>query len=189
MGFKAIMMAGITALTMAACSSNDSGSKVEAKSLSIDEAELRPMPHFELEYLDGTPFDSNSLKGKVLFVDFWATWCGPCLHEIPDMIEMRRKYKEYGFEVVGVTVQSGDADDIMPTVERLEMDYHVLIGNEKVMESFGGIWGFPTNFIITKKGNIYKKFLGVYPDKAAVVEKDIRLLLGLDNISSESESL
>ena len=177
---KLILILGLAALMFGSCSSDNSANRVEAKSLSPEETELRKMPNFKLTYLDGTPFDSKSLEGKVLFIDFWATWCGPCLHEIPSMVEMGKKYKEYGFEVVGITVQSGDEDDIRPTVERLNMDYHVLIGDEETMNLFGGIYGFPTNFLITKKGNIYKKFLGVYPDKADVVEKDIRFLLGLD---------
>jgi len=182
---KVILILGAAAISFGSCSSDNSTSKIEAKSLSLNESELRKMPNFKLTQLDGTPFDSKSLEGKVLFVDFWATWCAPCLHEIPSMVEMGKKYKEYGFEVVGVTVQSGDAGDINPTVERLNMDYHVLIGDEKTMSAFGGIYGFPTNFLITKKGNIYKKFLGVYPNKAKIVEKDIRFLLGLDEKVSE----
>lgn len=182
---KVILILGVAAFSFGSCSSDNSASKIEAKSLSLEESELRKMPNFNLTYLDGTPFDSESLQGKVLFVDFWATWCGPCLLEIPSMVEMGNKYKEYGFEVVGVTIQSGDAEDIMPTVNRLNMDYHVLMGDEKTMNAFGGIYGFPTNFLITKKGNIYKKFLGVYPNKAEVLEKDIRFLLGLDDEPSE----
>ena len=177
---KVVIILGIAAFSFGSCSSDNSAIKIEAKSLSLDEFELREMPPFKLIYLDGAPFDSKSLEGKVLFIDFWATWCGPCLHEIPSMIEMGKKYKEYGFEVVGITVQSGDAEDIQPTIDRLNMDYHVLIGDEETMNAFGGIYGFPTNFLITKKGNIYRKFLGVYPNKTEVVEKDIRFLLGLD---------
>ena len=182
---RVICILGVAVFSFGSCSSDNSASKIEAKSLSLNESELRKMPNFKLTQLDGTPFDSKSLEGKVLFVDFWATWCAPCLHEIPDMVEMGKKYKEYGFEVVGVTVQSGDAGDIKPTAERLNMDYHVLIGDEKTMRAFGGIYGFPTNFLITKKGNIYKKFLGVYPNKAEIVEKDIRFLLGLDEKPGE----
>ena len=178
--YKIVLILGIAAVSFGSCSEAESTSKIEAKSLSLDESELRKMPPFKLAYLDGTPFDSKSLEGKVLFIDFWATWCGPCLHEIPSMVEMGKKYKEYGFEVVGITVQSGDAGDIQPTIDRLKMDYHVLIGDEETMSLFGGIYGFPTNFLITKKGNIYRKFLGVYPNKDEVVEKDIRFLLGLD---------
>ena len=177
---RVILILVVAAFSFGSCSSDNSAIKIEAKSLSLDEFELREMPPFKLIYLDGAPFDSKSLEGKVLFIDFWATWCGPCLHEIPSMIEMGKKYKEYGFEVVGITVQSGDAEDIQPTIDRLNMDYHVLIGDEETMSAFGGIYGFPTNFLIHKKGNIYRKFLGVYPNKAEVVEKDISLLLGLD---------
>ena len=177
---RTILILVIAVFSFGSCSSDNSAIKIEAKSLSLDESELREMPPFKLTYLDGNPFDSKLLEGKVLLIDFWATWCGPCLHEIPSMVEMGQKYKEYGFEVVGITVQSGDAEDIRPTIDRLNMDYHVLIGDEETMSAFGGIYGFPTNFLITKKGNIYRKFLGVYPNKAEVVEKDIRFLLGLD---------
>jgi len=182
---RVILILVIAVFSFGSCSSDNSAIKIEAKSLSLDESELRKMQPFKLTYLDGTPFNSKSLEGKVLFIDFWATWCGPCLHEIPSMVEMGKKYKEYGFEVVGITVQSGDAEDIEPTIDRLNVDYHVLIGDEVTMSAFGGIYGFPTNFLITKKGNIYRKFLGVYPNKAEVVEKDIRFLLGLDEKPSE----
>ena len=177
---RTILILVTAVFSFGSCSSDNSASKIEAKSLSLDESELREMPNFKLTYLNGSPFDSKSLEGKVLFIDFWATWCGPCLHEIPSMVAMGKKYKEYGFEVVGITVQSGDAEDIKPTMDRLNMNYHVLLGDEATMNAFGGIYGFPTNFLITKKGNIYRKFLGVYPNKEEVVEKDIRFLLGLD---------
>jgi len=177
MNIMAIMIIG--ALTLVSCSSNENGNKAEAKSVALDKSDMKEMPHFELTYVDGRPFDSKSLEGKVVFVDFWATWCGPCLFEIPTMVEMGHKYKEYGFEVVGITVQSGGSNDIKPTVDKLKMDYHVL-GNDEVMNAFGGVYGFPTNFLITKNGKIYRNFLGVYPEKAKVVEKDVRYLLGLD---------
>ena len=181
------IMAMITLATFAfvSCSSNENKSKIQAEVISLDGPDLKDMPHFKLSYLDGTPFDSKSLEGKVVFVDFWATWCAPCLFEIPSMVEMGHKYKDNGFEVVGITVQSGSQKDIQPTIDKLKMDYHVLHGNDEVMDAFGGIYGFPTNFLITREGKIYKNFLGVYHNKHKVVEKDVRYLLGLDTKSNE----
>lgn len=182
---KILAMITVSILTLVSCSSNDNKSKIQAEVISLDAADLKEMPNFRLKYLDGTPFDSKSLEGKVVFIDFWATWCGPCLFEIPSMVEMSHKYKDDGFEVVGITIQSGDPEEIQPTIDKLKMDYHVLIGNDEVMDAFGGIYGFPTNFIINKEGKIYKKFLGVYHEKEKVVESDIRYLLGLDSESTE----
>lgn len=178
----------ISFLTLVSCSSNENKRQIQAEVISLDSDDLKAMPHFELTYLDGSPFDSKSLEGKVVFVDFWATWCGPCLFEIPAMVEMGHKYKEDGFEVVGITVQSGSQEDIQPTVDKLKMDYHVLIGNDEVMDAFGGIYGFPTNFLITREGKIYKNFLGVFHEKDKVVEKDVRYLLGLDEKPSKEVS-
>ena len=175
-------------LTFVSCSSNENKSQIQAEVISLDSADLKEMPHFALTYLDGRPFDSKSLEGKVVFVDFWATWCGPCLFEIPAMVEMSHKYKEDGFEVVGIAVQSGSQEDIQPTIDKLKMDYHVLIGNDEVMDAFGGIYGFPTNFLITREGKIYKNFLGVFHEKEKVVEKDVRYLLGLDENPSKEIS-
>ncbi|MCH8927587.1 MAG: TlpA family protein disulfide reductase [Candidatus Marinimicrobia bacterium] len=180
-----LIMFAMSFLTLVSCSSNENKSKIQAEVISLDSPDLKDMPHFELSYLDGSHFDSKSLEGKVVFVDFWATWCGPCLFEIPSMVEMGHKYKDDGFEIVGIAVQSGSQEDIQPTIDKLKMDYHVLIGDDEVMDAFGGIYGFPTNFLITRKGKIYKTFLGVYPEKDKVVEKDVRYLLGLDAESTE----
>lgn len=182
---KIMAMITLTVFAFASCSSNDNKSKIKAEVISLESSDLKDMPSFELSYLDGSPFDSKSLEGKVVFVDFWATWCGPCLFEIPSMVEMGHKYKDDGFEVVGITVQSGSQEDIQPTIDKLKMDYHVLFGDDEVMDAFGGIYGFPTNFLITRKGKIYKNFLGVFHDKHKVVEKDVRYLLGLDEKSTE----
>src|SRR5712692_676650 len=84
--------------------------------------ERRPMPAFELERLDGTRFSSKALAGKVALVDFWATWCQPCLEEIPFWNQLQKGYAERGFTVLGVTVQSGWASDIQSDIEKLKLE-------------------------------------------------------------------
>jgi thiol-disulfide isomerase/thioredoxin len=94
-------------------------------------AGLRPMPAFDLEGLDGERFSSSSLSGNVALVDFWATWCRPCLEEIPSWNDLHERYVSKGFTVLGVTVQSGWASDIQGDIEeaKLQINYPLVIGN------------------------------------------------------------
>jgi thiol-disulfide isomerase/thioredoxin len=137
------------------------------------------LPAFELESLDGTHFSSKALAGKVVLVDFWATWCRPCLEEIPFWNQLQKRYAERGFTMLGITVQSGWASDIKSDIEKskLEISYPVVVGDEKIAQEFGGVLGFPTTFLITRGGRIYKKYTGQYPAKESQIEGDIQTLL------------
>src|SRR5215469_11902977 len=138
---------------------------------------LQPAPAFNLESIDGTRFSSKALEGNVALVDFWATWCGPCIAEIPRWNELFVRYQGKGFVVLGVTIRSGWGSDIRPDAKKLKIAYPVVVGNDNVEKGFGGIWGFPTTFLITRKGQIYKKYTGMYPQQQAQLEADIQKLL------------
>lgn len=138
---------------------------------------LHTAPAFDLESIDGTRFTSKALEGKVVLVDFWATWCGPCIAEIPQWNELYARYQGKGLVVVGMTIRSGWASDIKPDAVKLKMAYPVVVGNDDVEKGFGGIWGFPTTFLVNRKGQIYKKYTGTYPQKQAQIEADIQKLL------------
>jgi thiol-disulfide isomerase/thioredoxin len=138
---------------------------------------LRRAPAFNLESVDGTRFSSKALDGRVVLVDFWATWCGPCIAEIPQWSDLYRRYQGKGFVVLGMTVRSGWASDIKRDVQKLKIAYPVLVGNDDVESGFGGIWGFPTTFLVNRKGQIYKKYTGTYPKKEEQIEADIQKLL------------
>lgn len=139
----------------------------------------RAMPTFELESLDGPHFSSKALAGRVALVDFWATWCQPCLEEIPFWDRLYDRYGDRGFTVLGITVQSGWASDIKSDIQtlKLEIKYPVVVGNEKIAREFGGVLGFPTTFLITRDGWIYKKYVGQYAAKETEIETDIQKLL------------
>lgn len=139
----------------------------------------RPMPAFELESLDGTRFTSKALLGKVALVDFWATWCQPCLEEIPIWNQLQQRYAERGFTVLGITVQSGWASDIRSDIEKakLQIKYPLVVGDEKIAQEFGGVLGLPTTFLIMRDGRIYKKYTGQSPGKQDQIERDIEKLL------------
>ncbi len=140
---------------------------------------LQPMPAFELEMLEGGHLSSVELAGRVVLVDLWATWCGPCLVEIPHWNELQGRYAQQGFTVLGITIQSGWADDIQSDIEGFdfEIDYPVVVGTDKVERAFGGILGFHTDFLITRDGKIYKKYTGTYPGKREEIEAAIERLL------------
>ena len=138
---------------------------------------LRPFPSFDLESVDGTRFASKALEGKVVLIDFWATWCAPCIAEIPRWNELYGRYQGKGFVVLGVTIRSGWASDIKPDVKKLKIAYPVVVGDDNVEQAFGGIWGFPTTFLVNRKGQIYKKYTGTYPQKQEQIETDIQKLL------------
>jgi thiol-disulfide isomerase/thioredoxin len=139
-----------------------------------------PGPEFDLENVAGGRTTSEDLKGKILVVDFWATWCEPCIVEIPKFNKMSDEYKGKGVEVVGMTVES-PYDDIKPKVKETGMKYTVLVGNDQVVDGFGGLIGFPTTFVVTKDWKIYKKYMGALADKDARIKKDIEKLLAEDN--------
>ena len=117
-------------------------------------------PVFDLPDLNGGRTTLASLEGKVVIVDFWATWCGPCIQEIPEYSEFWRKNQPRGVEVIGVVMDSGSPQEISDFVRENKIPYRQLIGDEKTAESFGVNQGYPTTFVIDGKGIIRTKMLG-----------------------------
>jgi thiol-disulfide isomerase/thioredoxin len=134
-------------------------------------------PEFTLKKVEGGELKSSDLKGKVVVVDFWATWCVPCKVEIPRYNKLRAKLKDQGVEFVGVTFDSGSAKDVLPYVKDLSIEYPVVMGTDAVDAAFGGHPGYPTTFLVGKDWKVYRKILGVVPNKVEMLEKDITALL------------
>jgi thiol-disulfide isomerase/thioredoxin len=134
-------------------------------------------PNFELENVAGGTLKSADLKGKVTIVDFWATWCEPCIAEIPNYNAIRQNYSDKGVEILGITVESGPLKDIKPKVEDFQMKYPVVVGDDEVVDGFGGLIGFPTTFIVDKDWRVYKKYLGMTRNKKEMIQKDIEKLI------------
>jgi len=143
---------------------------------SVPNVAKGPAPDFELENIAGGKTKAADLKGKVLVLDFWATWCEPCIMEIPKFNKMADEFKGKNVQVVGITVESPHAD-IKPKVEETGMKYTVLVGNDSVVDVFGWLSGCPTTFVVTQDWKIYKKYMGALPDKDARIKKDIEKLL------------
>jgi thiol-disulfide isomerase/thioredoxin len=121
---------------------------------------LGPAPDFKLTTLDGQEVTKESLKGKVVVVDFWATWCGPCVQEIPGYIALQKKYAAQGVVIVGVSVDRGSPDKVKQFAQKRGMNYPVGIDAGELVEQFGGIEAIPTTFLIDRAGNIRHRKVG-----------------------------
>lgn len=139
-------------------------------------ASLTPLPEINLQDFDGKKVAAGDLKGNILVLDFWATWCVPCLAEIPVWNSLQQKYGDRGLKVIGVTLASGDAKEVKPFVASKKMQYTVLIGDDDQTYDFN-IMAFPTTLLVTKDMKIYRRYVGTSAKKPAQIEADIQKLL------------
>ena len=116
-------------------------------------------PDFSLKTLEGQEMTLASLKGKVVLIDFWATWCGPCRESIPHLVDLYKKYREKGFEVIGVSVDKDAAEMVRRFTKSMDIPYPILIGSEEVTRSYA-VTALPTTFLIDREGNIQERVIG-----------------------------
>src|SRR5205823_13002309 len=166
---KKTAIALAVALALLGCTSRQRGSTSDTKAVQPK----GPAPDFELENVAGGKTKAADLKGKVSIIDFWATWCEPCIAEIPKFNQLHDQYPN--IQVIGITVMSPH-DDIKPKVQEVGMKYTVLVGNDDVADGFGGLIGFPTTFVVTKDWKIYTKYLAAQPNKQDRIRQDIETI-------------
>ena len=136
-------------------------------------SEAKVAPAFDLPDLNGGRVSLASLEGKVLVVDFWATWCGPCIKEIPEYAEFWRKNQTRGVEVLGVVMESGSPDEILDFVREYRIPYRQLLGDDEIASEFGVNQGLPTTFVIDGEGVIRSKILGSPPTKFEKLQETV----------------
>ncbi len=134
------------------------------------------VPAFTLRDLNGKTLSSAGMRGKVTLLNFWATWCGPCRAEIPDLIELQQKYSDK-LQIVGLSTDEVQADAVRRFVQKAGVNYRVAIATPEVDAKFGGILALPTAFLIDSEGRVVEKHIGL--NDPSLYEAEIRALLGL----------
>ena len=146
---RVLWIVGLLVLPFAAC---------KPKGEPVAPAPPTAAPVWKLKDLDGQFVDSAQFQGKVLVIDFWATWCPPCLSEIPGYIALQEKYGKDGLVIVGISLDSEAPEAVKEFVAQHHMNYPVVLGDESVTTPFGGVEEIPTTFIVDRQGNIrYRK--------------------------------
>lgn len=133
-------------------------------------------PEFVLPDLKGNPVDLASLRGKAVVLNFWASWCGPCRREMPWFIDFQKEYGPRGLQIIGVSMDEGGRDAIIPVVRKMGVNYVVVLGNDHVSSLYGGLQILPTTYYIAPDGSVRAFVYGVV--SKSEVEHDIRDVLG-----------
>ena len=141
----------------------------------IPEPVFTPAPDFTLNDAYGNEVRLSDFKDKVVILDFWATWCPPCKAEIPHFIELQDEYKDQGLEIIGISLDWNGHRIVAPFAEENGINYTLLLGNEEITDSYGGIMSIPTTFVIDRESRIRNRYIG-YRDKE-VFEGIIKELL------------
>ena len=131
-----------------------------ASALRAEPVTPTPAPAWKLKDLNGNVVSSDQFKGKVVVVDFWATWCPPCRAEIPGYVSLQQKYAKDGLVIVGVSVDQDSAAKVKKWVDANKVSYTIVMQDDDVTAAFGGMDAIPTTFLIDRDGNIRDKKVG-----------------------------
>ena len=179
-----ILACGVGALAaLGGCQSAPKGANAgngaqTSSNTSPDEASVK------LPGLDGMDATVAQYKGKVVLVNFWATWCQPCKVEIPWMIEFNQRFGPKGLVILGVAMDDGGKKAVQPFVQNQtfkvndqpqKMDYKIVLGNDDIADKFGGILGLPTSFLYSRDGKKVRTIVGLmdYPDIVKAIESQL----------------
>jgi peroxiredoxin len=131
-------------------------------------------PAFALKDVDGKALDLADYRGKVVLLDYWATWCVPCRSEIPHFVDFQDKYVSQGFQVMGISMDDGP-QPVQEFYKQFKMNYPVAMGTTQLAESYGGILGLPVTFLIGRDGKIAAKYVGL--TETSVIQQKLESLL------------
>jgi thiol-disulfide isomerase/thioredoxin len=178
-----VVMVAAVAASLVACNSKN-WFKASAQENGASKGPLPTAPDATFKDLDGKDVTLASLKGKVVVLNFWATWCEPCQIEIPWMIEFQKKYADKGFTILGAAMDEEGASVVAPYLQKekfdvdgqkLSINYPIVLGSDEIGDKFGGILGLPTSYVITRDGKISKHIMGLvnHDDLENAIQSDL----------------
>jgi cytochrome c biogenesis protein CcmG/thiol:disulfide interchange protein DsbE len=135
----------------------------------------RVAPNFSLKDADGKTVQLSDYRGKVVMLNFWATWCGPCKYEIPWFIEFERTFKNQGLAIIGVSMDDDGWSVVKPFASNAGINYRIVLGDDTVAQQYGGVDSLPTTFLIDRDGNIAATHVGLV--SKTTYENDLKKLL------------
>ena len=135
-----------------------------------------PVADMTFEDLDGRKISTRDWKGKVTIVNFWATWCGPCREEIPDLITLQDRYRDQ-LQIIGVSFDEGSVDDVRAFARQYKMNYPVVMSTPELVKGFPGVFALPTSFILDRDVKTVQKHIGLIDP--AIYELEARVLAGI----------
>ena len=163
---RSYILAACALLALTACYNGD-----EPRSQGLKPVDKRnAAPNFALKDSTGNPLKLADFKGKVVLLNFWATWCGPCRTEIPMLIELEQKFRDRGFAVVGVAMDDDGWNVVKPYMERSKINYRMVLGDAMMAEHYGGVDSIPQTFVIDREGRISAVHMGVIRKKEYIDE-------------------
>ena len=154
-GIHAVLACTAALILTAACSSEKVRAAVKA------EKERTVAADFTLKDVNGRTVRLSEYRGKVVLLNFWATWCGPCKIEIPWFMQFEQEMKDRGFAVLGVAMDDDGWEAVKPYIEQHKINYRVVLGNDSVADQYGGVDALPTTFLIDREGRIAAKHQGL----------------------------
>ena len=155
----AIVLIAIGIFSFDSCTGSKSKASGEASKAA--EAARKPAPNFTLRDENGAAVSLADYKGKVVLLNFWATWCGPCQIEIPWFEQFEQQYKSQGFAVLGVSMDDDGWQAVKPFVVTHKVNYRILLGNDSIGQLYGGLDALPTSFIIDREGRLAYTHVGL----------------------------
>lgn len=170
--FVSVLLAAVFATGLAGCSPGKDKQPPQPK---VALPALGAAPAWQLKDVNGKAVTSDQFKGKVVVVDFWATWCGPCKIEIPGYIALQKKYEKDGLVIVGISLDQAGPDVVKEFAGKNAINYPLVMGDENVQTAFGGLEAIPTTFLIDRTGQIRDRKVGV--EATEDYEKKIQSLL------------
>jgi thiol-disulfide isomerase/thioredoxin len=183
-----LVVIAILAMIVIAAHYADKATRLPRTSAAVPKAKFKdagqPAPDVTLKDLDGKDISVSQYKGKVVLVNFWATWCDPCRVEIPWLIEMQQKYGAKGFTVLGIAMDEDGRKVVAPFVDKerfdvngakSQMNYPIVIGNDAAADKFGGLLGYPTSVLIDRDGKVIKRITGIisYDEITKTIESQL----------------